>query len=85
MALEVFVEREIEPGRYLSIIGTARSNTPSYVIGLQFAVDGKVRYVKLLPPHSPKILSVRDAIEYYHSIHSETEFDEECERVRELH
>lgn len=85
MALEIFVERQIGPGKYLAIIGTAQSNTPSYVIGLQYAVAGQVRYVKLLPPHSPKILSVREAIEEFHSIHSEEEFDEECERVRKVH
>ncbi len=85
MALEVFVEREIEPGKYLAIIGTGEHRDPGYVIGLQYAVDGRVRFVKLLPPHSPRILSARQAIDYYHCIHSETEFVEECERAGKLH
>ncbi len=78
-------EREIGPGRYLSIIGTAQSNIPSYVIGLQYAVGGQVRYVKLLPPSSPRILSARDAIECYRSIRSVEEFEEECERAKKVH
>jgi len=85
MALEVFAEREIEPGKYLAIIGNDQSRDPSYIIGLEYEADDQKRVVKLLPPQSPKILSVRDAIGYYHSICSESDFDEECERVKKLH
>lgn len=84
MALEVMAEREIGPGRYLAIIGNDQSRAPSYFIGLEYAVGGQ-KLVKLLPPHSPRILSVGEAIKYHYSIHSEEEFDKECERVRELH
>ncbi len=85
MVLEIFVEKEIGPRKYLAIIGTGQSSIPSYVIGLEYAFDDRRRLVKLLPPGSPKLLSVREAIKYYHSIHSEEEFDEECERARGLH
>lgn len=85
MALEVFAEREIEPGRYLAIIGNDKSRDPSYVIGLEYAVSDEVRVVKLLPADFPRILSVQEAINLYRSIHSEDEFEEECERVRKLH
>ncbi len=85
MTLEVFTEREIEPGKYLAIIGNDQSRDPSYVIGLEYEVDDGKRFVKLLPPSSPRVLSVGEAIEYFHSIHSEDEFDEECERARRLH
>ncbi len=78
-------EREIAPGRYLAIIGNDGSRDPSYVIGLQYAVDNSERVVKLLPPHSPRILTAREAIEYYRSIRSVEEFEEECERARKLH
>ncbi len=85
MTLEVFVERQIEPSKYLAIIGNPTSRDPRYFIGLEYAVDGGARVVKLLPASSPKSLSVSEAIDYYHSIHSEEEFDKECERVKKLH